>query len=102
MKRVSLLVAFLLINLSGGLPGQQGAPKPKRINKIIGLWEQGQPVYYEHSQGGYQEGLRMAQTWADYINYEMEHGLFDLGELGNSCAAWLPVVRPRAATVRPP
>ena len=81
MKRVSLLVAFLLINLSGGLPGQQGAPKPKRINKIIELWEQGQPVYYEHSQGGYQEGLRMAQTWADYINYEMEHGLFDLGEL---------------------
>ena len=81
MKRVAILVTFLLISLSIGLPGQQGAPKPKRINKIIELWEQGQPVYYVHSQGGYQEGLKMAQTWADYVNYEMEHGLFDLGEL---------------------
>jgi 4-hydroxy-2-oxoheptanedioate aldolase len=81
MKRISILVTFLLINLSGELAGQQGVPKPKRINKIIELWEQGQPVYYIHSQGGYQEGLKMAQTWADYINYEMEHGLFDLGEL---------------------
>ena len=50
MKRAAIPIAFLLFNLSGSVSGQQGAPKPKRINKVIELWEQGQPVYYEHSQ----------------------------------------------------
>ena len=82
MQRIYVIVICLLTGLlSGLLPAQQGAAKPKRINKIIELWEQGQPVYYVHSQGGYEEGVKMALTWADYINYEMEHGLFDLGQL---------------------
>ncbi len=57
------------------------AHRPKRINKAIELLEQRQPIYYTGGHGGYQEGVRLAHTWADYINYEMEHGLFDLGQL---------------------
>ncbi|MCS7023991.1 MAG: aldolase/citrate lyase family protein [Bryobacteraceae bacterium] len=57
--------------------------KPKRINKAIELLEQGQPVYYVTVAGGagYQEGKKMAQTWADYITYEMEHGSLDFTAL---------------------
>jgi len=56
--------------------------KPKRINKAVELLEQGQPVYYTTSSGGgYDEGRKLAKTWADYINYEMEHGAFDISAL---------------------
>src|SRR2546425_30263 len=57
------------------------APKPKRINKAVELLEQGQPIYYTGGQGGFEEGVKMAQTWADYINYELEHGAFDMTKL---------------------
>ncbi len=56
-------------------------PKPKRINKAIELLEQGQPVYYTGGRGGFEEGKKLNQTYADYINYEMEHGVFDLTQL---------------------
>jgi 4-hydroxy-2-oxoheptanedioate aldolase len=59
----------------------QPAYKPKRINRAIELLEQGQPIYYTGGSGGYEEGKRMAQTWADYINYEMEHGALDFTAL---------------------
>jgi len=56
--------------------------RPKRINKAIELLQQGQPVYYTTtSGGGYEEGKKLAKTWADYINYEMEHGAFDISAL---------------------
>jgi 4-hydroxy-2-oxoheptanedioate aldolase len=57
--------------------------KPKRINKAIELLESGQPIYYTGARGGagYEEGKKMAQTWADYINYEMEHGQLDFSAL---------------------
>ncbi len=55
--------------------------KPKRINKAIELLEQGQPIYYTGGHGGYEEGKRLAHTWADYINYEMEHGSLDFTAL---------------------
>ncbi len=58
------------------------AYKPKRINKAIELLEQGQPIYYTStSGGGYEDGRKLAKTWADYINYEMEHGAFDISAL---------------------
>jgi 4-hydroxy-2-oxoheptanedioate aldolase len=53
----------------------------KRVNKTIELLEQGQPVYYTSTRGGYQEGKELARTWADYINYELEHGAFDMTKL---------------------
>jgi 4-hydroxy-2-oxoheptanedioate aldolase len=55
--------------------------QPKRVNKAIELLEQGQPVYYTTSRGGYEEGKELASTWADYINYELEHGAFDVTKL---------------------
>jgi len=55
--------------------------KPKRINKAIELLESGQPIYYTGGHGGYQEGRKAAKTWADYINYEMEHGALNFTEL---------------------
>jgi 4-hydroxy-2-oxoheptanedioate aldolase len=54
----------------------------KRINKAIELLAQGQPIYYETvHERGYEGGRAAAQTWADYINYEMEHGPFDVTRL---------------------
>lgn len=80
MKRVALF-AFTLA-LAASLPlAAQDAPKPKRINKAIELLEQGQPVYYTAARGGFEEGKKLAQTYADYINYEMEHGSFDMTAL---------------------
>ncbi|GIT68123.1 MAG: hypothetical protein Ct9H300mP25_15950 [Acidobacteriota bacterium] len=32
-------------------------------------------------KGGYEEGKQLAQTWADYITYNMEHSPFDMHEL---------------------
>ena len=57
------------------------AQSPKRINKAIELLEQGQPIYYTGAHGGFEEGVKMAQTWADYITYEMEHGPYDVARL---------------------
>ena len=57
------------------------AQTPKRINQAIELLEQGQPIYYTGSHGGFEEGVKMAQTWADYITYEMEHGPYDVSRL---------------------
>ena len=55
---------------------------PKRINRAIELLEQGQPIYYtgSHSgtEGSYEQGVRDAQTYADYISYDMEHAPFDV------------------------
>src|SRR5579884_2015980 len=57
-------------------------PKPKRINKAIELLEQGQPIYYtgSHSgtEGSFEQGRKDAQTYADYISYDMEHAPFDV------------------------
>ena len=54
----------------------------KHINRVIDLWLKGQPVYYAQLEaGGYEDGKRMANTKADYITYEMEHGALDFHEL---------------------
>jgi 4-hydroxy-2-oxoheptanedioate aldolase len=56
--------------------------KPRRLNKAIELWEDGQPIYYGGSGMGpgidpYAQGVRMARTYMDAINVEMEHGALD-------------------------
>jgi 4-hydroxy-2-oxoheptanedioate aldolase len=54
----------------------------KRINKAVELLASGQPIYYTSAENrGYDGGRELATTWADYINYEMEHGPFDVGAL---------------------
>lgn len=55
----------------------------QRINKAIELLEEDQPVYYLGSHHGnfeldYESGRRMASTWADFLNLDMEHGALDL------------------------
>src|SRR6266567_3456446 len=61
------------------------APKPKHINKMIDILEMGQPIYYESShegtEGGFELGKKDAQTWADYIVYDMEHAPYDIESL---------------------
>ena len=59
----------------------QPAWVPQRINKCIELLERGQPVYYVNGAGGYEEGESLAQTWADYILYDMEHQPYDVTRL---------------------
>src|SRR5579871_4484099 len=60
-------------------------PKPKHINRAIELLEQGQPVYYTGSHSGtagtFEQGKKDAQTYADYISYDMEHAPFDVAGL---------------------
>src|SRR3954471_4214197 len=62
--------------------------KPRRINKAIELWEDNQVVAYaEYGASGapdtYEEGKRMAKTWCDAINYEMENDSFSFDGLRN-------------------
>ena len=53
-----------------------------RINRAVELLRQGQAIYYDGPHSGhvltYEQGLRDAGTWADYINVGMEHGCFDM------------------------
>src|SRR5580692_3157128 len=61
-------------------------PTAKRVNQSIEMLGQGQPIYYTGSHEGisgnaFDEGVKMAKTWADYINYDMEHAPFDVSAL---------------------
>jgi 4-hydroxy-2-oxoheptanedioate aldolase len=63
------------------------AQKPARINRAIELLQQGQPVYYtgshEGTSGGFEQGVKDAQTYADYISYDMEHAPYDIKGLAD-------------------
>jgi 4-hydroxy-2-oxoheptanedioate aldolase len=52
------------------------------INKAVELLAQHQPIYFEFvdadSAGGYEGGRALAQTWADYITYDLEHSALDV------------------------
>jgi 4-hydroxy-2-oxoheptanedioate aldolase len=80
-RRVFSLSVTGLVVLWMAIPIAQ-APKPKRINKAIELLDQGQPIYYTGSHSGtdgsFEQGVKDAQTWADYISYDMEHAPFDV------------------------
>ncbi|MCZ6680710.1 MAG: aldolase/citrate lyase family protein [Candidatus Poribacteria bacterium] len=53
-----------------------------RVNRAIELLEQGQPIYYSGAgELSYEGGVKAAQTWADYLVVELEHGLFNLPAL---------------------
>jgi 4-hydroxy-2-oxoheptanedioate aldolase len=83
-RRAVLAWLFLMLTTCSAIAAEKPdtvAWKPKRINKCIELLEQGQPIYYAEAYGGYEEGLRMAQTWADYIVFDMEHNPVDFGLL---------------------
>ena len=70
-----------------------------RINRAIELLEQGQPIYYTGSgEHSYEGGKQAAQTWADYISYELEHGAFDMTALGEFMRGLVDGGPTRAAT----
>jgi 4-hydroxy-2-oxoheptanedioate aldolase len=79
------MASCLLLAGAAQLPAQ--SPAPKRINRAIELLEQGQPVYYtgSHSgiEGSFEQGKADAQTYADYISYDMEHAPFDVKGLAD-------------------
>ena len=80
MRKILVFVSTALLLSASWLAAQ--TPKPKRINKAIELLEQGQPIYYVGSGAGdYETGKKMAQTPADYIDYGLEHGAFDMTKL---------------------
>ena len=85
-RRVFSPWVYALVVLWIVAPAAQ-TPKPKRINKAIELLEQGQPIYYtgSHSgtEGSFDLGVKDAQTWADYISYDMEHAPFDVKGLAD-------------------
>jgi 4-hydroxy-2-oxoheptanedioate aldolase len=85
--------AFRLLALAAFIVGAYivapaaDTPKTKRINRAIELLEQGQPIYYtgshEGTDGSFQQGKKDAQTYADYISYDMEHAPFDVKGLAD-------------------
>lgn len=78
---LSLLLVGTVVG-AGELSAQASSWTPTRINKVIELWEMGEPVYYTQiTAGGYEEGLAQAQTEADYITYNLEHYGTDFTQL---------------------
>jgi len=68
--------------------GMQAQPaKGKRVNRAIELLADGQPIYYtgshEGTEGNFEQGVKDAQTYADYISYDMEHAPFDVKGLAD-------------------
>jgi len=84
MRRVATALFFVLAGLAvmAQGPAPMHGTKPKHINRAIELLEQGQPIYYmgSHSgtEGGFEQGRKDAQTYADYISYDMEHAPYDV------------------------
>jgi len=51
----------------------------KKINRVIDLLLIDQPVYYTSTNNfTYENGKKMAKTWADYIRLDCEHGPLDI------------------------
>src|SRR5947207_8099640 len=85
MKPTLLLLAVAAASAS--LVAQAPVAKPKHINRAIELLETGQPVYYTGSHSGtegtFEAGKADAQTFADYISYDMEHAPYDVKGLAD-------------------
>jgi 4-hydroxy-2-oxoheptanedioate aldolase len=85
MRQTFGLLGLTLLVAVATLPAQQETDtsyRPKRINKAIELLADGQPIYYAQVEGGgYEEGRKLAHTWADYITYNLEHSPFDMAAL---------------------
>jgi len=85
MKRISKCAYWLFVVsallFAVAVMAQQPA-KHKHINRVIDYLEAGQTVYYTGSHSGttgtFEQGKKDAQTWADYISYDMEHAPFDV------------------------
>src|SRR5438067_13156410 len=80
MAVVLVIAACAILSVVPVVPIGAQAPKPKHINRVIDLLEQDQPVYYTGSHSGtagtFDQGKADAQTYADYLSYDMEHAPF--------------------------
>jgi 4-hydroxy-2-oxoheptanedioate aldolase len=86
MKKVRFLwpALWMILLISVTIQAQDTSAAryvPKRINKCIELLQERQPIYYIETYGGYEEGKKLARTWADYIYFNMEHSPVDFGLL---------------------
>src|SRR5262249_60751485 len=83
--RIGIALVLAMAMRAGFLAGE--TPKAARINRAIELLAQGQPIYYagshEGTEGSFEQGVKDAQTWADYISYDMEHAPFDVKGLAD-------------------
>src|ERR1022692_3593878 len=81
------MAVCLALGLATTVAQQATPPKPKRINRAIELLASGQPIYYTGSHSGtegtFEQGVKDAQTYADYISYDMEHAPFDVKGLSD-------------------
>jgi hypothetical protein len=91
MKRPGTILRFFAVAVSVALgiaTLRADDPKPKRINRAIELLDSGQPIYYtgshEGTDGNFEQGVKDAQTYADYISYDMEHAPFDVKGLSTT------------------
>jgi len=79
MKRMFVVVTVAVV---ASVIALRAADTPKHINRAIELLADGQPIYYtgshEGTDGSFAQGVKDAQTWADYISYDMEHAPFDV------------------------
>jgi 4-hydroxy-2-oxoheptanedioate aldolase len=82
---LALVFSVVAMLAEGGNP----AYKAKRINRAVELLADGQPIYYTGSHTGapggagdtaaaFEQGKKDAQTFADYISYDMEHTAYDI------------------------
>ena len=81
------MAVCLALGVATTVAQQATPPKPKRINRAIELLASGQPIYYTGSHSGtegtFEQGVKDAQTYADYISYDMEHAPFDVKGLSD-------------------
>ena len=79
MKRTFIVTVTLVVSV---IVMRADTPAAKHINRAIELLAGGQPIYYtgshEGTDGSFAQGVKDAQTWADYISYDMEHAPFDV------------------------
>ena len=80
--RTAVFCALVCAVLVIGWPMRAQVPKAKHINRVVELLEADQPVYYTGSHSGtsgtFEQGRADAQTYADYLSYDMEHAPFDV------------------------
>ena len=78
MKRTFVVTVTVVV----AVIALRAADTTKHINRAIELLADGQPIYYtgshEGTDGSFAQGVKDAQTWADYISYDMEHAPFDV------------------------
>src|ERR1700681_3899323 len=81
VRLAAMLAGFALVASVAFITAAE-LPKTKHINRAIELLEEGQPIYYTGSHSGttgsFEQGKKDAQTYADYISYDMEHAPFDV------------------------